>query len=57
MEPILMGVGDTCVMLGLGRTTVYRHIKSGALETVIIGKRRMVRVQSARRMAGEKLDG
>lgn len=57
MEPMLMSVGDACLALGLGRTTVYRLINSETLDTVIIGKRRMVRAESVRRMAGEKSNG
>lgn len=57
MECILISVGDACVALGLGRTTIYRLIAKSKLDTVIIGNRRMVRVDSVRRLAGEKIDG
>ena len=39
-----------CVLSGLGRTTVYELMKSGDLESVKIGKRRLVVIDSYRRL-------
>ena len=39
-----------CVLSGLGRTTVYELFKSGDLASVKIGKRRLVIIESYRRL-------
>jgi excisionase family DNA binding protein len=37
-------------MTGLGRTTIYKLIDEGRLETILIGSRRLVVVRSLRRL-------
>lgn len=46
MEPVLCSVRDAAVALGIGRTKTYELIFNGQLETVTIGSRRLVRVDS-----------
>ena len=38
----LVSINDACVILGLGRTSVYRMIKDGALQTRRIGRRTLI---------------
>jgi excisionase family DNA binding protein len=55
MEAITVTVNDAAKALGIGRVTLYKHIKSGAIETVRLGGRRLVKVESLRRLAGAEL--
>ena len=48
MERILISIREATEMLGIGRTTIYRLIAEGRLETVKIGSRRLVKVESLR---------
>lgn len=54
-------VKEFCALSGLGRTRVYELIGSGELESITIGKRRLIVLDSYRRLidlqraAGHKL--
>ena len=54
-------IGEFCVLSGLGRTRVYELIGTGDLDSITIGKRRLVIIESYRRLierqraAGQKL--
>jgi excisionase family DNA binding protein len=54
MEPITVTVNDAAKALGIGRVTLYKHIKSGTIETIVLGGRRLVKVASLRRLAGDE---
>ena len=46
-SPMMVGkrafsIAETARILGLGRTTIYRHLDTGALEAIKIGRRRLV---------------
>jgi excisionase family DNA binding protein len=51
MEPVLCSIPDAAKALGLGRSKLYELIAEGRLETVSIGRRRLVRVESVRTLA------
>lgn len=51
MEPLLLSIGETCRILGVGRSTLYDLIGSGELTTILIGRRRLVRVASIKGLA------
>lgn len=51
MEPVLCSIADTAKVLGIGRTKTYELISGGRLDTVFIGVRRMVTVESIKRLA------
>lgn len=51
MNPYLLSIPDTARALGIGRTNVYSLIASGQLETVTIGRRRLVKVESVEAIA------
>jgi excisionase family DNA binding protein len=50
MEPIATSVSDTAKALSLGRTSIYALIKEGRLETVKMGRRTLIKVESIRRL-------
>ena len=43
-------IREFCALTGLGRTRVYELIGSGELESITIGKRRLVVIDSYRRL-------
>jgi excisionase family DNA binding protein len=50
MEPIAASINDTAKALSLGRTSIYALIREGKLETLKLGRRTLVRVDSIRRL-------
>ena len=48
---LLLPVDDAAVALGVGRTTTWDLIKRGLLDTRQIGRRRLVTIESIRRLA------
>lgn len=56
MNAILASIPDAQRALGIGRSTAYRLIDEGKLETVKIGRRTLVKVSSIRMLAGEPHD-
>lgn len=51
MDALLCGIPDAAKALGLGRSKIYELIGEGRLETVTIGRRRLVRVASVKALA------
>lgn len=51
MEPVLCSIADAARLLGIGKTKAYELIDQGALKTVSIGARRLVRTDSIKRLA------
>jgi len=43
-------VNEFCILTGLGRTKIYEMLNSGELESVTIGRRRLIIVDSYRRL-------
>ena len=54
MEPIVTSVTDTAKALSLGRTSIYALIREGRLETVKLGRRTLIRVESIHRLLEAK---
>lgn len=44
-------IAEAAKALGLGRTSIYALINEGRLETIKIGRRRLVKVESIQRLA------
>jgi Helix-turn-helix domain len=49
-ERLTCTITDACEATGLGRTKLYGLIGSGDVETATIGRRRLVKVRSLRRL-------
>lgn len=52
MEPVTVSVNDAMKAIGIGRNKVYDLIKAGSLQTVRIGRRRVIRVDSIKKLVG-----
>lgn len=42
-EKLAFNIPEVCAATGVGRTTVYEAIKAGALKSIMVGGRRLVR--------------
>ena len=54
--PALMSVQAFCAWAGIGRTKVYEEIETGRLQTVTLGRRRLVPTAEAQRWLDRLLD-
>jgi excisionase family DNA binding protein len=52
VEAITVPINSAAKALGISRVTLYKLINSGSIETIRVGSRRLVRVDSLRRFAG-----
>lgn len=43
-------VRQACAMTGLGRTTLFAKLADGSLESTTVGRRRLIKVASLKRM-------
>jgi excisionase family DNA binding protein len=50
MQPIVTSINETARALSLGRTSIYALIREGRLETVKLGRRTLVKVESIMRL-------
>jgi len=50
METLAISINDAAKALSLGRTTVYAMIADGRLEAFKLGRRRLVKADSVRRL-------
>ena len=50
MEALAVSINDAAKALGLGRTSIYAMIADGRLEAFRLGRRRLVTVESIRRL-------
>jgi excisionase family DNA binding protein len=50
MEPLALSINDTAKALSLGRTSIYAMIADGRLEAFRLGRRRLIRMESIRRL-------
>lgn len=53
MEPMTISIAAARDALGLGTTTIYGLISDGRLDTVKVGRRRLVTVASIKRLIGK----
>nr|WP_168070634.1 helix-turn-helix domain-containing protein [Sphingomonas kaistensis] len=51
VERLLVSIPDAGTMLGLGRSKIYELLTEGRLESVTIGRRRLIRLDSVRLLA------
>ena len=52
-ERLTCSVDDAAKVSGLGRSMIYNKMKSGDIEWMKIGTRRLIKVTSLRRLLGE----
>jgi excisionase family DNA binding protein len=50
MEPIALSINEAAKLLSLGRTSIYAMIADGRLEAFRLGRRRLVRMDSIKRL-------
>ncbi|MCL4673768.1 MAG: excisionase family DNA-binding protein [Sphingomonadaceae bacterium] len=48
--PLTLGVNDAARSLGIGRTHLYLLIKQGKIETIQLGRRRLIVAKSLHRL-------
>lgn len=53
VQAILTSINDAARALNLGRTSIYALIREGRLETVKMGRRTLVKVDSIHRLVGD----
>jgi excisionase family DNA binding protein len=51
MKPILCSIAEAAKALGIGRSKTFELISQGVLQTVTIGRRRLVKVSSVEEIA------
>jgi excisionase family DNA binding protein len=50
MEALAVSINDAAKALGLGRTSIYAMIADGRLEAFRLGRRRLIRMESIKRL-------
>jgi excisionase family DNA binding protein len=50
LEPITASIPEFCRISGLGRSTVYEMLGDGSLDSITIGRRRLILIDSYRRL-------
>lgn len=55
LEPETVSVKQAKAITSLGHTKVYELIGTGELQTVKVGRRRLVRLDSIRRLTGARV--
>ncbi len=50
MNTLAISIADAVKVLGLGRTSIYKLINEGRLETATIGRRRLIKTASIQRL-------
>ena len=53
MHPISLSITDAARAIGVGRTTLYKFINSGELETSKLGSRTLVKTESLHRLLAQ----
>ena len=54
IEPIAIPIPQACNFIGVGRSTMYKLINTGEVETIAIGKRRLIVVESLKSLVASK---
>lgn len=49
-NPIALSVRDTAFRLSLGRSKIYKLVKSGQLKSRLVGRRRLISMSSIQRL-------
>jgi excisionase family DNA binding protein len=51
MEPVTVPVSEACRIVGIGKTLMFELIADGTVETIKLGRRRLVKTSSLRKLA------
>jgi excisionase family DNA binding protein len=51
MDPLLCSIPDAAKALSIGRSKLYQMMDEGLVQSVVIGRRRLVRIASIRALA------
>jgi len=54
INTITMSVKSACEFLGIGKTSLYEHIRSGSLDVIKLGRRTLVKTDSIVRLVSSK---
>jgi excisionase family DNA binding protein len=52
MEPLTCSIVSAADALSVSRVTIYNYLKDGKLEAVKVGGRRLVKIDSIKRLVG-----
>ncbi|MCA9852232.1 MAG: helix-turn-helix domain-containing protein [Dehalococcoidia bacterium] len=52
MERLVVSVREAAEMLGVGRATMYELVNAGEVDSITLGRRRLIPVHSLRRLVG-----
>jgi len=52
MDRLYVSVAEACRLVGLGRTTMYELIGAGRIESITIGRRRLINSASLQSLGG-----
>lgn len=52
MQPIAVSPNEAARLIGIGRTTLYAALSSGALRSAKIGKRRLITIEAIKEWLG-----
>ena len=55
MDILTTSINEAAKALNLGRTSIYALIRDGRLETIKIGRRTLIKVESIRKLAGAQV--
>lgn len=55
MEPVTVTVADACKAIGVGRTVLYELLAQRRLDSVTIGRRRLITTESIRRLISDSV--
>jgi excisionase family DNA binding protein len=50
MEAVTVTVADACKAIGVGRTVLYELLSQGKLDSITLGRRRLITTESIRRL-------
>jgi excisionase family DNA binding protein len=52
-EPLLVTIATTSSKLGVSAATIWRLLERGELESVLVGRRRLIQFESIKRLAAK----
>ena len=49
-DPISITIGEFCAQVGLRRTTAFRLLREGKIESRLVGRRRLILMSSVKKL-------